>query len=326
MSGSADNGSSEDAQPQDEAAHPFAPAEVYALPFRSLPWPQTELRDTPAIRAASVSASFVIHACLAAAAVFWIGEQSGLIKEMSDAISIEMHQTPMTEQHEIEEMSEVVEVPAPAITAGTPDGLSELEPVEAEAATAESAPLPPVSSQEGIDALKGAETVDEAIGTETRDETKPHEALPHERDARRPVEDPKDKGPNETQQQKAAERTEKSVKPKKGIPAPESSAGAKAKAAPVSGSTGSVLNYASRVRAKVSGHVPRSGAGKGTVVISFAVTKSGGLSGARVSRSSGNAAIDRAALAGVRASAPFPPPPAGASPSQLRFSVAFQFR
>ncbi|HEX2842286.1 TonB family protein [Hyphomicrobium sp.] len=314
MSGSADNGSSEDAQPQDEAAHPFAPAEVYALPFRSLPWPQTELRDTPAIRAASVSASFVIHVCLAAAAVFWIGEQSGLIKEMSDAISIEMHQTPMTEQHEIEEMSEVVEVPAPAITAGTPDGLSELEPVEAEAATAESAPLPPVSSQEGIDALKGAETVDEAIGTETRDETKPHE-------------DVREHKPEKTQQQKAAESTDKKdAKSKKGIPAPENSAGAKAKAAPVSASTGSVLNYASRVRAKVSGHVPRSGAGKGTVVISFAVTKSGGLSGARVSRSSGNAAIDRAALAGVRASAPFPPPPAGASPSQLRFSVAFQFR
>ena len=316
MSGPADHNPGEDVLPQDEAAHPFAPAEVYALTLGSLPWPQTEARNTPAIRAACVSVSFVVHVCLAAAAVLWIGERSGLIKEMSEAISVEMLRTPMTEQRQIEEISEIVEVPAPSITAGTPDGLSELEPVEPEATAAESAPLPPVpSEEEGIEALKGAETVDEAIGTETREETKP-----------RPDEDVRENKPVKTQQQKANESTDKSAKPKKGVPTSESSAGAKAKARPASASTGSVLNYASRVRAKVSGHVPRSGAGKGTVVISFAVTKSGGLSGARVSRSSGNAAVDRAALAGVRASAPFPPPPSGVSPSQLRFSVAFQFR
>lgn len=315
MSGPAEDAPpSEDAWPADEAAHLVATAEVYAPAFNSLPWPQTGPRDTLAIRAASVSASFFIHVCLAAAAVLWLGERSGLIREMSDAISVEMLQTNMTEQHQIDEISEIVEVPAPSITAGTPDGLTELEPVEPQAAPAERAPLPPVpSEQEGIEALRGAETVDEAIGTETREEPEPKE-------------DARENKPVKTQRQKAAEKTEKNAKLKKGVPTPESSAGAKAKAAPISASTGSVLNYASRVRAKVSGHVPRSGAGKGTVVISFAVTKSGGLSGARVSRSSGNAAIDRAALAGVRASAPFPPPPAGASPTQLRFSVAFQFR
>lgn len=310
MSGLTDQDSGGNARPRDGATHPVALAEAYALAFGSLASSQTEPRDTPAIRVASVSASFVIHVCLAAAAVLWLGERSGLIAEMSDAISVEMVQTNMTEQHQIEEISEIVEVPAPSITAGAPDGLRELEQVEA----AESAELLPSPSQEeGIDALKGAAPVEEAIGTETREETEPHE-------------DARESKSVKTPRPKTAENTEKSAKPKKGVSAPESSTGAKAKAAPVSASTGSVLNYASRVRAKVSGHVPRSGAGKGTVVISFAVTKSGGLSGARVSRSSGNAAIDRAALAGVRASAPFPPPPAGASPSQLRFSVAFQFR
>lgn len=314
MSGLTDQDSGEYARPQDGATHPVMLAEVYGLTFGSLPWSQTEPRDTPAIRAACVSASLLIHVCLAAAAVLWLGERSGLIREMSDAISVEMVQTNMTEQHQIEELSEIVEVPAPSIAAGSPDGLSELEPVTPETAAAESAPLPPVpSDDEGIEALKGAATVDEVIGTETREKTKPH-----------PEDDARDDKPVKAPQQKAAENTEEGAKPKKG--APESSAGSKAKAAPVSASTGSVLNYASRVRAKVSGHVPRSGAGKGTVVISFAVTKSGGLSGARVARSSGNAAVDRAALAGVRASAPFPSPPPGASPSQLRFSVAFQFR
>jgi protein TonB len=82
----------------------------------------------------------------------------------------------------------------------------------------------------------------------------------------------------------------------------------------------------SQERAKVSGHVPRSGAGKGSVVVSFGVSSSGGLSYARIAKSSGNAAIDRSVLAGVRASSPFPPPPAGASPAQLRFSVSFHFK
>jgi protein TonB len=93
----------------------------------------------------------------------------------------------------------------------------------------------------------------------------------------------------------------------------------------VSASAGSIAGYASRVRARVAANKP-SASGRGTAVISFRVTSGGGLAFARLARSSGAAAIDQAALAAVRRSAPFPTPPAGASPGQLAFTIPFHFR
>jgi protein TonB len=301
--------------PRGETAAIFAWTDAYGLSFGGDAQAPVGASSSPSLRATSVSASLAVHTLVVIAAALWLSTPSGLIEKPSEAISVEMLQTPMIEQHEIEEMSEVVEVPAPSIAAGTPNGSNEPDALEA----VDSAPqtlAPAVPEREGMEALKGSETVEEAIGSERRDVAEQREEL------RKDVEtSPPDETPNKT-----TDRTQKVSKTKKGVSPQDDSAGAKAKAAPVSASTGSVLNYASRVRAKVSGHVPRSGAGKGTVVISFAVTKSGGLSGARISRSSGNAAVDKAALSGVRASAPFPLPPPGASPAQLRFSVAFQFR
>lgn len=52
--------------------------------------------------------------------------------------------------------------------------------------------------------------------------------------------------------------------------------------------------------------------GKGSAVVTFSVSGGGALSGIRVSQSSGQSEIDRAALQMVRRAAPFPSPPAGA--------------
>lgn len=90
-------------------------------------------------------------------------------------------------------------------------------------------------------------------------------------------------------------------------------------------SSGAILSYASRVRARIAGNRPRS-VGRGRVVVSFGLTASGGLRYARIARSSGNAGVDRAALSAVRRSSPFPRPPKGASSGQLRFSIPFSFR
>ncbi len=90
-------------------------------------------------------------------------------------------------------------------------------------------------------------------------------------------------------------------------------------------SSGAILSYASRVRARIAGNRPRS-VGRGRVVVSFGLTASGGLRYARIGRSSGNAGVDRAALSAVRRSSPFPRPPKGASSGQLRFSIPFSFR
>jgi protein TonB len=80
------------------------------------------------------------------------------------------------------------------------------------------------------------------------------------------------------------------------------------------------------VRAQVARNKPSGTGHRGTALVSFGVSSSGGLSYARLARSSGNAALDRAALAAVRRAAPFGPPPGGAAPGQLRFSVPFYFR
>jgi periplasmic protein TonB len=172
------------------------------------------------------------------------------------------------------------------------------------------------SATSAPDGMEGSEATAEAVGKEGEVST-----APNDRDEpRRSTETPEKRQPaKEVDRRKAAT-------PKKASSAEDPSVGAKAKAPRASTSSGSVLSYASRARAKVSGHVPRSGAGRGTVVVSFGVTSSGGLSYARIARSSGNSAVDRAVLAGVRSAAPFPSPPAGATSSQLRFSVSFQFR
>jgi len=93
-----------------------------------------------------------------------------------------------------------------------------------------------------------------------------------------------------------------------------------------SASRGQINAYASRVRARILSRRPSARGQRGRVVISFRLSTSGGLRSARISRSSGNRALDRAALAAVRRAAPFPRPPNGARSGQLSFSIPFTFR
>ena len=62
---------------------------------------------------------------------------------------------------------------------------------------------------------------------------------------------------------------------------------------------------------------------RGATVVAFRVAGSGGLAGLSVARSSGSAALDRAALRVVQRAAPFPAPPAGA---QRSFSIKIEAR
>ena len=63
----------------------------------------------------------------------------------------------------------------------------------------------------------------------------------------------------------------------------------------------------------------------GSTVIGFTVSPDGTLINRKILRSSGNAHLDDIALEAVSGAAPFPPPPAGATPSQLEFSIPFDF-
>lgn len=94
----------------------------------------------------------------------------------------------------------------------------------------------------------------------------------------------------------------------------------------VSASKGSIRNYGSAIRARIARNKPAGGNGLGSVVVAFTLSPSGGLISARVQSSSGNASLDQSALAAVRRSSPFPPPPTGSSSRELRFTMQFHFR
>ncbi|MCA0960574.1 energy transducer TonB [Salipiger bermudensis] len=82
-------------------------------------------------------------------------------------------------------------------------------------------------------------------------------------------------------------------------------------------------NYPGQVMRKLS-RVPRPRMNaRGAAVVAFSITGSGGLSGVSLARSSGSAALDRAALQVVQRAAPFPAPPAGA---QRSFSIQIKAR
>jgi protein TonB len=71
---------------------------------------------------------------------------------------------------------------------------------------------------------------------------------------------------------------------------------------------GVVMRHVSRVRRP-------NIAARGVARVTFRIAGSGALLGARLSRSSGSAALDRAALTVIRRAAPFPPPPAATARS-----------
>lgn len=84
-----------------------------------------------------------------------------------------------------------------------------------------------------------------------------------------------------------------------------------------------VSNYPGKVMRRLSRVSRPRGVGRGTTVVAFRVSGSGGLAGASIARSSGNANLDQAALSMVRRAAPFPPPPPGA---QRSFSISIKGR
>jgi protein TonB len=94
-----------------------------------------------------------------------------------------------------------------------------------------------------------------------------------------------------------------------------------------SASPSEINAYAGRVRAAIERKKNKpAGAGNasGTAHLAFTITSSGGIVGLRLSRSSGNSALDGAARAAV-ASAGIPPIPPGL-PTPMNFGVPINFR
>lgn len=66
--------------------------------------------------------------------------------------------------------------------------------------------------------------------------------------------------------------------------------------------------------------------GEGSLVLSFTITANGGVSGVRISRSSGNPKLDKAALSLLDKAAPFPPIPPETGQKSYRMMVPIDFQ
>ncbi len=84
-------------------------------------------------------------------------------------------------------------------------------------------------------------------------------------------------------------------------------------------------NYAGRVQSHLARYKRSPGGGhRGRAVVRFTISRSGRVTSVRLSRRSGNSAIDRAAIAMVRRASPFPPIPAGMN-GRMSFTVPVSY-
>lgn len=251
----------------------------------------------------------------------------GAIEALSEAITVELVESTTLESMVPKQRSE----PAPAMEASAategrteasdaktakaeerpepePDVVVPEPPLQPEKLARELTP-PPVQPEAPA---KNVASAPKEVLTEFVIEPPPAEKV--EKDAPQPRQPPK------RTEKKAAERAPK------GGTISKAQAGRGAGGDRATASTGSILSYAAHVRARVAANKPSGGGLRGTATVHFGLTISGGLAFASVSRSSGSAALDQVAVSAVRQSVPFPPPPAGATATQLRFSIPFYFQ
>ena len=88
-----------------------------------------------------------------------------------------------------------------------------------------------------------------------------------------------------------------------------------------------LLQVLTRVRQNWMAIVPDSArmGRRGLVLIQFSIDRSGGVPKLVIASTSGITAFDRAAVAGISASNPFPPLPAGYKGDQIRLQMAFSY-
>ena len=84
--------------------------------------------------------------------------------------------------------------------------------------------------------------------------------------------------------------------------------------------------YRLNIRAHLTANRPGGGPTSGRAVVAFRLTVQGGVRSVRIARSSGSPALDRSVVQAVHRAAPFPKPPPGLKPEQLRFVIPFEFR
>jgi periplasmic protein TonB len=273
--------------------------------------------------------SLLLHAGSLCAFLAWPGDpEIGALERPSDAISVELVANRTLEAMQPRQSSEPA--PSPEATA----------PVEGKTEASDAAPLPPQPKQAREPEIKVPQppvvipdATEEVMRSVKQETPAVSEAPPLPVDGPAEVAPPppksgvnEDNAPAKRKQQKQPEKKKAAEPAPKGGVVSKSAAGKGKGGERASASSGSILSYAAHVRARVAGNKPSGGGLRGTAVVSFGVTPSGGLAYASVGRSSGSSQLDQLAVAAVRGAAPFPTPPAGAAPGQLRFSIPFHFQ
>ncbi len=279
--------------------------------------------------------SVALHGCLFVFVVLAIENRPGAVEFPSDAISIELVASDVLES--VEDATSQSSAMAASVSAHA--GVAEDSPAQQQAAQEPPDIATPNEPQERPveDTVENAQaesdrTPEPVIESQAivSDEpaleiSKPSEVdtLPPIRQAETP---PRKEVAEEQPRPRDKPRQRRSQPETQGGRQSKSATGSSASSGRVSASTGDMQTYARAVQARVAARRPGGEGRRGTVIISFAVTRSGGLSYASISSSSGDAALDQSVLSAVRSAAPFPAPPAGAPSGGLRFRMPFYFR
>jgi periplasmic protein TonB len=138
-----------------------------------------------------------------------------------------------------------------------------------------------------------------------------------------PPEKPKEEPKPEPEKPKPKPVIQKKPKKPTDTPAPRTTAPQRASQAAMSSYKGLVSAHIARFKQYPSG--AKSAGEQGTAVVTFTVTRGGGATGIRISKSSGHPSLDAEAIGVVRRAQPLPAPPADIPASSLLFVMPYRF-
>jgi len=230
--------------------------------------------------------------------------------------------------------------------------LTPVEPTETVAETLD--PIEPVQPEDSVTPVQNDEP--EPVETEQAEAVTPEEVTPEEAtpEVVEPAEEapemanvvlpqtdiplptPRPERPRPAKEQPRQERPRRAEAPVRRTQEPARTQTRRAAAPPASSASRasaprvSPARWQSKVVAWLNRHkrYPRSARSRGeegTVQVSFTINASGAVTGARIARSSGNSALDQAAIDMVRRASPVPAPPPQIARSSMSLSVPVSF-
>lgn len=298
-------------------------AGIFGMAFIGFAWPQPE--DAPPPGAVTVDIISVTSVSSNETSTVEDGSAENLISAGGEIVAT----TPNETLEPVEPETQIAEVPvAQTVSPETVEPLEQDEPPPVETATAE--PVEPVAETMDMAVLATPVTSPEPVDTIAPVATEPLEPVEESELNAAPVprtlsfERPSAPTQRPRPQQQPTQQATREA-PRPPPPAGNSgqsnadSAAARATAGQQSQGSGGAAEAASwqrQVQRRLNNakRYPRSAGGAtGTALVRFTISAGGGLAGVSLVQSSGNPALDQAAVDAVTRAAPFPPPPSGGS-------------